>query len=321
VEGGAALHHGLEDAPTAEELEGGPQVHATPAGTRAGGEGDLLNLGSALLPASPYLRVCRRCRDDERRGEGGIEERTGGGHPPGGVDQNAERLRRSKPFSELEIPVGQRREVGQGGAGADDDGAGLGPQAVGVGPGFGAGDPLGRAVCGGRAAVDGRRRLEQAQGTAGAAVVEVGGERPGSGLGADAHFDGDPGGTEDFDSPAGDLVVGVENGDDHPAHAGLDERRGARRRAALVGAGFERDIDGGAPGPVAGLAEGVDLGVRLAGPVVKASADRQPVRRDDEAADPGVRGGGEPAALPQRHRLGHGRLVAQQAAPSSTRSR
>ena len=81
-----------------------------------------------------------------------------------------------------DVADGERRVVGADRAGADEHGLALGAQAVGVGAGLGAGDPLARAVGRRRAAVDGRGELEHDVGPAGAAVHEVRRQLLGHGL-------------------------------------------------------------------------------------------------------------------------------------------
>ena len=62
-------------------------------------------------------------------------------------------------------------------------------------------------------------------------------------------------------------------------HAGVDEGGGAGRGPPVVGAGLERDVGRRPPGPGAGFRQGVDLGVRLAGPVVETPPDDLARRR------------------------------------------
>jgi hypothetical protein len=82
---------------------------------------------------------------------------------------------------------------------------------------------------------------------------------------------------------AGDLRVGVLHRRDHPRHAGLDQRIGARRRAAMVAARFEGDVGTGATGALAGLAQGVHFGMGLAGAHVPAFADHFAIAHDHAA--------------------------------------
>ena len=84
----------------------------------------------------------------------------------------------------VDVADGERRVVGPDGAGADEHGVALGPQAVGVGPGLGAGDPLARPVGRGGAPVEGGGQLQHDVRPAGGAVLEVGGELAGDLVGA-----------------------------------------------------------------------------------------------------------------------------------------
>ncbi len=77
----------------------------------------------------------------------------------------------------------------------------------------------------------------------------------------------DAGRAQARDALAGDQRIRVFDGDDDPGDAGLDQRIAARRRAAVVRAGFEGDVGGGAARrrPVAGVAQRHHLGVGFAG--------------------------------------------------------
>ena len=99
---------------------------------------------------------------------------------------------------------GERRVVGAHGAGADEHGVALGPQAVGVGPG-GLGPVIHWLVPSGAAvpAVDGRGELEHDVGPAGAAVDEVRRELLGDGVGLDPDGDLDAGRPQRGDALAG----------------------------------------------------------------------------------------------------------------------
>ena len=62
-----------------------------------------------------------------------------------------------------------------------------------------------------------------------------------------------------------DLRVGIADRNDNSGHPGLDQRRGARRRVAVMVTGLERAVGGRAPGPVARRAQRRDLGMRPGG--------------------------------------------------------
>src|SRR5690606_2229045 len=108
--------------------------------------------------------------------------------------------------------------------------------------------------------------------------------------------------------------------------AGVDQRPGAGPGTALVVAGFEGDVGGGAPGPGAGGGEGIDLGVGLARAVVVA-LPHHPALPGDHAAHPGVGAGAVPAQARQLQGPGHalpvegGKGVDQGLAPASRSER
>ena len=110
---------------------------------------------------------------------------------------------------------------------------------------------------------------------------EVRRERAGGGVGADPDVDGDAEVAQLGDAPARDLRVGILERDDDAGDAGLGQRDDARPGAAVVRARFEGGVDGGAAGPVAGLAQRLDLGVGTAGRLRGALADDLAVAHDD----------------------------------------
>ncbi|MNT37095.1 hypothetical protein D3C72_1732150 [compost metagenome] len=76
----------------------------------------------------------------------------------------------------------------------------------------------------------------------------------------------------------------------------------------MVAAGFEGDVGGGAAGQLAGLAQGVDLGMGLAGAHVPAFAHYLAVA-DDDAAHARVGMGGIDAFARQLKGAGHVGLI------------
>ncbi len=102
----------------------------------------------------------------------------------------------------------------------------------------------------------------------------------------------------------GDLGVGILHRRDHPRHPGTHQRVGARRGAAEMTAGLEGHVGGGAACILAGLAQGMDLGVRLAGADVPALADHLAVL-DQHAADARIRMGGVQPLARQFQGAGH----------------
>src|SRR5690606_26052774 len=106
----------------------------------------------------------------------------------------------------------------------------------------------------------------------------------------------------------------------HPRHAGADQRLGAGTGASVMAAGLQGDVGGSAPRPFAGLAQGVDLGVRLAGALVPAFADDLAVAHD-HAADTRIGMGGEQPQTRQPQRPGHEGLVGRAHGWTGVRSR
>ena len=97
--------------------------------------------------------------------------------------------------------------------------------------------------------------FSDAERPAGAPVVQVRGERRRArvGAGTDADVDRDARASRSRAMPAArDLRVGIGERDDDPGDAGVDERVGAGRRAAVVRARLEGHVGGGAPGPLTG---------------------------------------------------------------------
>ena len=70
-----------------------------------------------------------------------------------------------------------------------------------------------------------------------------------------------------------DARVGVLDGAHHAGDAGLQDRVGARRRAAVMRAGLERDVHGLAARPLAGQRQHLGLGVRPAARLGAAARD------------------------------------------------
>ena len=104
------------------------------------------------------------------------------------------------------------------------------------------------------------------------------------------------------------LRVWVLHRSDHAANAGGDQRIAARRRTAMVAAGFKGDVGGGALRLFAGHAERVHFSMRLAGAIVKALADDFAVFHND-AADIRVRMGGKASARGKLQRSRHVHFV------------
>ena len=133
-----------------------------------------------------------------------------------------------------------------------------------MGAGLDASYPLGFACPGADLAIEGLTQFQDHQRHILSAVFQVGAVR-GFGLvpqQADVH--GDAGGAKLLDPAATDPGVGIFHGADNPDDTGLDDGTAARRRAAMVGAGLQSDVECCPPRPVAGLFQRVALGVRPA---------------------------------------------------------
>ena len=204
----------------------------------------------------------------------------------------------------VDVSRGERRLVGESGAGADHDRLGLGPQAMGVGACGDTGDPARRPVGGGRLGVEAHRRLDQAPRPAGAAVVEIRRQRPARARRARADLDVEPRGAEPCQPAPGNSRVRVLERHHDPSHAGRDQRVRAGGRTPLESAGLERDVRGTAAGTLPRRREGVGLGVGGARTSVPPLAGDRTLLVDDDAADPGIRRRGPASVLTQRDRPG-----------------
>jgi hypothetical protein len=174
------------------------------------------------------------------------------------------------------------------------------------------GDPLAGAVVQRRAAVQRRCHLETQPGPPAQHAREEADVQFARGLGQQAGLHRDAGAVQGLDAGAGHLRERVAHRHHHAGHAGLDERQHARRRAAMVGAGFQRHVHRGAARIVAagaGVAQGHDLGMRVAGGLRVAAADDPPVRAVDDAAHARVGVGQADAVVGQRQRFVHGGQV------------
>ncbi|CAM5381175.1 hypothetical protein SNARM312S_06099 [Streptomyces narbonensis] len=267
-------------------------------GQAAPGPGEAYDVGQAGRSVLGVLGVL----GDRDQGGGRVVEDPGAGLHGGrlGVDDDPQGL-----HGLLDPTYGQMGVVGAGGAGADNDGVGLGAQPVDVGAGLRGADPAGGAVGGGDAAVEGGGVLPPDEGPA----VADGGEpgdvaRPGLVL-QEALLDLHAGGAQGVGTARG-LRVRVADRVHDPADPGLDQRLGAGAGAAGVVAGFEGDVGGAAAGQDSGLAQGVDLGVRAAGALMEAFADQVSGGVGDDAPDDGVGAGGAETACGELDGASHG---------------
>ena len=102
----------------------------------------------------------------------------------------------------------------------------------------------------------------------------------------------------------GNLRIGIRHGRDHPRHSGCDQRLGTGRRAPVMAAGLQRNIDSCTARGGACPAQGMDLGMRLTGPLMPALANHLPLLRND-TAHPGIRRCCPQATLCQLQRPRH----------------
>ena len=188
--------------------------------------------------------------------------------------------------------VGEKRVVGENGADAREDCVGGVAKELHFVASGGPGEPvrlIGETRCRwwGELAVCGESGFEGDEGSAvldevGEGFVEVAGL-----LFEDAESDVDVGRTEAGDALAADTGVWVLRGDDAAGDSGFDERVGAGRGAAMVTAGFERDVgrctlSGDSSGGC--LLEGGDLGV-IEVCVDVCAFGEDPVVADEDAAN------------------------------------
>ena len=144
--------------------------------------------------------------------------------------------------------------VGEDGADSGEDGVVIVAELLHVGARARAGDPAAIVVGRGDLAVERDGGFQGDQRAAGAHEVEerlvqffgFGGEFRG-------HLDFDAGSRSSRNPAAGHARIGVGDGRHHTRHAGVNQRAGARRRAAVVRAGFQIDVESGAACAIASL--------------------------------------------------------------------
>ena len=204
---------------------------------------------------------------------------------------------------EARIVLAHRADAGQDRARALAPGVAVGARRL-------AGDPLAGAVGERRAPVERDRRLQAQPGPAAFHARDEADVELARLLAAAAPLDGDAGGLEPRRAAPGDERVRVAQRDDDARHAGSDERIGARRRAAVVRARLERDVDRRAANVDAarrGIAQRHRLGVRAARFLRVAAAGEPAVGADDDAADARIGIGQAHRVRGQRERFAHGR--------------
>jgi hypothetical protein len=127
-------------------------------------------------------------------------------------------------------------------------------------------------------------------------------------LSARPDLDIDARGAQPLEALAGDQRIGVGDRCHDPANAGCDQRIATWAGAAMVGAGFERDVRGRADdrmAPRRRIAQCHDLGMRAADLLGVALADHRAVRSDQDAADARIRIGLGPCLAREIQCLDH----------------
>jgi hypothetical protein len=111
--------------------------------------------------------------------------------------------------------------------------------------------------------------------------------------------------------------VGVFERRDDAGNAGGDDGVGARRRSAVMRAGFERNVKRRAAGGLAGAAQHLDFGMRPATTLRPAAADDDAVF-DEHRADRGVGpGAAQPAPAEQQRKRHEAGVIALRQSRSS----
>ena len=191
--------------------------------------------------------------------------------------------------------------------GADEDGAGLGPAGVDVGPGRLARDPPAGAVGRGAAPVEGGGELPRDEGAAGAHRERPVAVEPGALGRQDAALDLDSRCAQVACAPRGQRVR-VGGPDDDASDTGLEKGSRAGLGPATVVARLEGDDRGAAARRRSGCGERVDLGMNGAGAAVVALTDNRAGLVEDDAADARVRVG-QRAQGGQRQGTAHRRYL------------
>ena len=200
------------------------------------------------------------------------------------------------------------RVVGQHGAGTGQHRTGARAPALHIGACVRAGDPL-RGTIGQRGApVQAGRQLDPHERPA---LLDPG-EKPDvqltRGRRHQADIDHDPGLAQQRKATTGDLVERIADRTHHPRHPGLDQGQRARRRAPVMGAGFQGDVGGRAAGTLTGHAQRMHLGMWAAGTDMEALADHGRAM-GNHTAHHRIGPGAEAGPLGQLQRTRHMRMV------------
>ena len=184
----------------------------------------------------------------------------------------------------------------------------------------GTGDPARVAARGCDAAVERDGELERDERPAAEHVRTIAGGQEPRLVRTRPDHDRDARAPELRDAAAAHAGVGIDHGHDDAPEPEADERVRAGRRAPVVRARLEGDVERGAAHPPAGGAQGLDLGVRRAGAAVEALADDAPAARED-GAHRRVREGAPEALGRQRERARHEARVGPSAHDARRRRR
>ena len=199
---------------------------------------------------------------------------------------------RSRPVRSVSTAI-----VGQHGADAGENRVGIVADLLHVRAGAFAGDPAGVVLGRGDLAVQRQRGFQRHQREAGAHGMDEGFVQL-RGLAraySDATSTVTAGVVQAAESLAGNWRIGIFHGGDHARHARLHQRVGAGRRAALMRARLQRDVERRAARLLAGLFERENLGVLGLRVGVEPAADYLAVlsparrrRRDSGWCGPGL---------------------------------
>ena len=175
------------------------------------------------------------------------------------IDNDLQRLTRCLELAHIHLRI-----VGQHGADAGQHDTGTRTPALDIGTRRRSGNPFRFAIQQGGLAIQRSGRL---QSDPGSSARHAGNE-------TDIEFARfafqqaglhlDPGQRKQLQAAPGHLRVRVAHRGDHACDAGIDQRVGAGRCAAMMAARLQRDIGGGALCPRAGGTQGVHFGVRPA---------------------------------------------------------
>ena len=135
------------------------------------------------------------------------------------------------------------------------------------------------------------------------ALEEAGIERAGVGL-PQACLSANAGRRQNGQAAAGDLVVGILAGDNHPRDTGLHQPIGTGWGLSMMGAGFQRDVGSCPGGLVSGRIQRDPFGVRSSTVLCGTGGDDPPLF-DEHASDCRIGGCTALAGLRQRQRKVH----------------